>query len=246
MDEYLDRLRSAVAARGWRLQTLAQVGDYPLLLVQPPRRSGRPRALVAAGFHGEEPAGCWGLLDLLESADDVLEACELSLLPLVNPTGIRAGRRHNDWGENPNNGFCHVVGPPELSREGQFLLDNLELLKGCSHDGFLSLHEDCDATEFYLYTFEQQDSPGDFSEALKEAEEVFFSPMPDGVVEGATVRGGVIFRSCDGSFEDRLFHEGIPYTACTETPGRLDLSLRIEANRRITEAFIRFLAGRRA
>ena len=74
MDEYLDRLRSAVAARGWRLQTLAQVGDYPLLLVQPPRRSGRPRALVAAGFHGEEPAGCWALLELLESGSDVLGA----------------------------------------------------------------------------------------------------------------------------------------------------------------------------
>lgn len=50
-------------------------------------------------------------------------------------------------------------------------------------------------------------------------------------------RNGVSFRQCDGSFEDYLFHEGVPYTACTETPGMEDINRRVEANTRLMEEF---------
>ena len=242
VDHFFSSIRGIATKRDYCVEELGFVGGDPICLLRPRLTKRRPCVLVAAGFHGEEPAGCWGLLNFLETADDNLFLeCAISFLPLINPTGIRKGRRYNDWGENPNNGFCHTPsGRPEPSREGKILIENIEVLKKCSRDGFLSLHEDIDCTEFYIYTFEKSNTPGRFSITLKTTEECFFKPKPDGIFEGENLINGIIFNHCDGSFEDLMFHEGIPRSACTETPGKLDFSLRVAANTKIINSFVNF------
>ncbi len=242
VDLLLCQLEATAARRGLEIRNLAHSNHYPLLLLLPSGFSAKPNLCIAAGFHGEEPGGCWGLLSFMETApEEYFKACNLSFLPVVNASGIRSGERFNNRGENPNSGFCHhELNGASPSQEGRILLKNLPLLVQCARDGFLSLHEDVDCTEFYLYTFERSDSPGLFSKRLREAEACFFPPQPDGVIEGSKVLDGIIFRHCDGSFEDRLFHEGVPRTACTETPGKLDFPIRVKANSAITESFVRF------
>jgi predicted deacylase len=223
-------------------EELGKIGSYPLLLLTPKQMVDGPNLMIAAGFHGEEPAGCWGILQYLGTlADDNLPRANISFLPLVNPTGFREGRRVNDWGENPNRGFCHTdSGVPEPTREGQILLDNLSRFRILAKDGFVSLHEDSDQKRFYIYTFEKGPRAGDFSEALRRAEAKLFEPCPDGEVEGSIVQNGIVYCECDGSFEDLLFHEGVPRTACTETPALLDINQRIAGNVNIIRAFVDF------
>lgn len=242
VDYFFSCILKIATKRRYLVETIGFVGKDPIYLLCPRTTTGKQCVLVAAGFHGEEPAGCWGLLNFFEAADDKLfSECAISFLPLVNPTGIRNGNRYNNWGENTNNGFCHTSsGIPEPSREGEILIENIQKLKTIGRDGFLSLHEDIDCTEFYIYTFEKNDLPGEFSAAMKSAEEVFFKPMPNGVLEGGIIQDGIIFNHCDGSFEDLMFHEGIPRTACTETPGKLDFSLRVEANAAIIKSFVNY------
>ena len=241
------RLAEVAQRRAFVVEELGHVGGQPILLMTSPPALHGPHILVAAGFHGEEPAGCWGALRFLEQVEDgVLGRVNLSLLPLVNPTGIRKARRFNDWGQNPNSGFCHTPsGVPQPSREGELLLANVDLLCDKAADGFLSLHEDIDETSFYIYSFEQSTSPGPFSDALVEVESRFFDRIADGILEGGEIRGGVIFNHCDGSFEDALFHRGIPRTACTETPGQLPFERRVEANAAIVERFCHFSVAQR-
>ena len=236
-------LGRAAAARALQLETLGTVGDWPILLLRPEDdtlAALRPNILIAAGFHGEEPAGCWGILRFLKSAPcELFERANLSFLPLVNPTGFRLGRRRNDWDENPNQGFCPAsVDQPQPSREGAILVRHLPRLKRLAGEGFVSLHEDIEQDTFYLFTFERSDEPGPFTRALYEAESAFFEPHPDGVLEDYCVKNGIVYRACDGTFEDRLFHEGVPRTACTETPGQRDINVRIEANAAIITAAI--------
>jgi hypothetical protein len=42
--------------------------------------------------------------------------------------------------------------------------------------------------------------------------------------------GGIINDHRDGSLEDWLFHRGVCWSICTETPGRLPLAVRVKAN----------------
>lgn len=228
--------------RGFAIQELGKVGDDPILLLTPEKSTNGHHLLIAAVFHGEEPAGGWGILRFLqEVSEDVLLSTNLSFLPIVNPTGFRKGRRTNDWGENPNRGFIH--NNPEqstLSKEGHILVKHLSYIKDLAKDGFISLHEDVEVDKFYIYTFEDFEVPGPFSNMLRKEEQKYFQAYPDGVLEGGFVSDGVIFRYCDGSFEDLLFHEGIPRTACTETPGLLSIESRIRANTGIITAFANF------
>jgi len=240
---FISHLKRVAAKRQFSVNELGVVGNDPIFLLRRDILSDRPNLLITAGFHGEEPAGCWGILLFLETvSQELLQNVNLSFIPLVNPTGFKKGYRYNDWGENPNSGFCHTLsGKPETSKEGSILLENLDLVKQLAKDGFVSLHEDSDQERFYIYTFENSDSPGVFSKSLLHAGTDFFEPCSDGIVEGASLNNGIIFKDCDGSFEDFLFHKGIPITACSETPGKADIKKRIEANSNIVKAFCKFL-----
>lgn len=242
VDVFTQQLYQLTAKKGFLVKRLGNVKSDPVLLLIPKELKNGPNILIAAGFHGEEPAGCFGILHFLETMPQrFISKANISFLPMVNPTGFRSRKRTNAWNENPNKGFCHTnSGNPEPSHEGLILMKHLHLLKSLANDGFISLHEDVEQERFYLYTFENTNTTGPFSEVLRTEEAKFFMPYPDGELEGGSVRNGIIFRHCDGSFEDLLFHEGIHRTACTETPGLSDIEKRIEANASIITAFVRF------
>jgi hypothetical protein len=112
---------SRVLARGgWQRSALGLVGGDTLwLLERPARHPDAPHRLIAAGFHGEEPAGPWGVLRYFEAASNSeLNAVHLCVLPVVNATGFRADTRFNAWGENPNRGHGRHAGAAP-SREGR-------------------------------------------------------------------------------------------------------------------------------
>jgi len=245
LNEFVLKLTGLTQHCGLAMHILGYTESQPIWLLTPIYPNNGPHILVAAGFHGDEPAGPWGILHFLESSTPTISArANLSFLPIVNPTGFQAARHVNDRGEDPNRGFCHVPFNGFVpSREGTILLEQLHELRPLATDGFVSLHEDIEQERFYLYTFEDSNGPGPFSEVLRTAGTEYFMTMPDGIVEGSPNRGGVIFRQCDGSFEDCLFHAGVPRTACTETPGLQNIHERIKTNANIINAFLTFTIG---
>jgi predicted deacylase len=242
----LDARWSALAGRDrWQADVLGTVGaDALRLLRRPALVDGAPRLLIAAGFHGEEPAGVWGVLDFFERADAaLLDRLDLAVLPLVNASGFRAGRRFNDWGENPNRGFggdgASDAAAPSL--EGRLLLQHAPRLRALGADGVLSCHEDVKQTRHgYVYSLERSDAPGAFSRALLTANARVFPVLPDGEVDGNPVRGGIVFNRYDGSFEAWMMEQGVARAACVETPGQAPIGERIAAQSAMVEAFVRF------
>lgn len=207
-----------------------------------------PRLLVACGFHGEEPAGPWGLLRFLERVDAAaLDGVHLTLLPLVNCTGFAAGTRFNAEGDNPNRGFCNpgaangpiagaASGAP--SAEGRLLLQHADLLAHASRDGALSCHEDVLADAAYIYVLENAATPSARALRLLQANLRHFAQQPDGLVDGCRVQNGVVFNHHDGSFEDWLFGLGAALTACVETPALQPFDARVAAQADMIEAFV--------
>ncbi len=236
------RLHSVASARKLEVKTLGKIKKDDLVLVTNNSSNKGPNLLIAGGFHGDEPAGSWAITRYLETiSQSILSNANLSFLPLVNPSGFRKSRRRNDWDEDPNRGFCHTnSGKPEVSHEGTILFEHLGELKRLGKDGYLSLHEDLELEKFYFYTFERSEMPGPLYKILYRAESKYFEPCPDGPWEGGIIRNGLIYCFHDGSFEDLLFHEGIDQTACTESPGLLDINKRVEANVGIISSFVSF------
>lgn len=232
------RLIPVAQRRGFALHSLGEWNGEPLLMLRGKSRiPDAPRLLVASGFHGEEPAGPWGVLAFLESAPDaMLAAANLSLLPLVNVSGFRAGSRFNAAGENPNRGYLGLPSDAP-SREGRLLLDHAPLLREAAADGLLTCHEDVLLSHGYLYCQERWRLPGRLPQALRAAIAAHFALHPDGFVDGCAVIDGIVFNHYDSSFESWLMTQGIACTACVETPGQQPIERRIAAQRSMIEVF---------
>ncbi len=229
------------ATRRLQLQqhTLGTVWGEPLLLLtRAAKNAAAPRRLVACGFHGEEPAGPWGLLRFLQRVQAAqLDGVHLTLLPLVNATGFAAGTRFNAAGENPNRGFAGD-GSTAPSAEGRLLMQHAARLRAASSDGVLSCHEDVMVDDAYIYAFERAPEPGPQAQRLLQANLRHFVQHPDGLVDGCRLQSGVIFNHHDGSFEDWLFGLGAAFAACVETPALQPFSQRVAAQADMIEAFL--------
>jgi hypothetical protein len=242
----LPRWRQALVAEaerlGLQLQTLGTALGEPLWLLT--RSAGAPQAaqrLVACGFHGEEPAGPWGLLKFLQGMDPAgLDGVHLTLLPLVNCTGFAAGTRFNAEGDNPNRGFVDdgSGGGPAPSAEGRLLLQHAATLASASRNGVLSCHEDVLVDTAYIYALESADQPGPWARRLLQANLRHFGQHPDGLVDGCRVHDGIVFNHHDGSFEDWLFGLGAAFAACVETPGLQAFEDRVAAHSDMIAAFV--------
>jgi predicted deacylase len=196
----------------------------------------RPRRLIAAGFHGEEPAGPWGLLRWLQSGPD-LSGVALSLLPLVNRSGFAAGTRLNALAQNPNRGYG-AAATAAPSAEGQVLLQHASTLRAAALHGALCCHEDQRTHQVYVYSFEPAAQPGPRSRALLQAAAAFLPVMGDAEVDEHAVKSGVIFNHFDGSFESWMAEQGNAFAACVETPGQCGLEARISAQAAMMAAFV--------
>jgi hypothetical protein len=221
--------------------TLGKVEDDPILLIHSKHIESAPKLLIAAGFHGDEPAGCWGLLHYLEKFG-LPEDVNVAILPMINPTGMRQNKHENKWNEKTNRGFLHDK--PSPSREGRILLEVMDKVRPLANDGFLTLHEDKDRNQFYMYTFEHAPQPGAFTKSLVKIGSKHFPALPDNVIVkkdlGENPIDNIIFNEHDGSLEDYLSEDGVPRTACTETPGLLNFADRVKANADIMATFIDF------
>lgn len=200
--------------------------------------AGMPHILIAAGFHGEEPAGCWGMLNFLRQGSPALfDNIAVSFLPAVNLSGLTLGQRLNKWGENPNRGF--TVGTTEKpSQEGIVLLQHAELLKNAARDGVLCCHEDILRDRAYLYSLEHFSQPSRFTASLCDELSRSFPLVTEEQIDGCECKDGLIFNHYDSSFESWLFEMGANLAVCTETPALKPFVERVEANRLLMEAFV--------
>lgn len=248
IDVFYAKLAEEASRLGLKKNTLGMVDAFPISLYQSSGHSSDlPSVLISAGFHGEEAAGPWGMLHFLSELQPALfERVNLSLLPLVNPTGFRAGHRFNRFGDNPNRGFTLENGKPapneHTSLEGKLLLEHAQQLLAASRDGILTCHEDVLMGETYVYSFEPTQNPGRFSLGLRDALGEYFELAGDGFIDECPVKDGVIFNHFDTSFEAFLVRSGAKLGACSETPGQQDFDRRVLANSAAMGQFIEHCA----
>ncbi len=233
----ISMVKKLAALRGLAYQELGMIDSYPIMLLTPQTTSTVKKILVAAGFHGNEYAGVWGLINYLQYGSRFEN---VSFLPIMSPLALKENRRYGKDSKISNQGFCH----PEMnllpSDEGKILIRHSELLLSLGKDGFISLHEAPEKEMFYIYAFEEGDRPSSVAQELLKVGAKEFGSADDGTTMqyGGTAKDGIIFNFHDSSFEDFMFENGVPHSIVTETPTSGNLEKRIKTIVEIVDTFI--------
>ncbi len=234
------RLLTMSCLRGFEVHVLGFTQKKPIYLLE--RNSSNSCAksvLIASGFHGEEPAGPWGLLHALESMDScLLDTVNISVLPLVNISGFCVGQRLNHHSENPNRGFLPLLDDVSASEEARILMHHEVMLTDLGRDGVLSCHEDLSRSSTYIYANESGPAPSQLALKMRDSHAQFFSLQGDGLLDGCKLNDGIVFNHPDSSFEAWLHLCGAASSYCTETPGLADFEPRVRANAAMVKTFI--------
>lgn len=135
----------ALRARDVRVREVACVGAPRTLLCAEYGDHTLPSIHIAAGVHGDEPAGPHALLALVEH-DDLDPRFSYRLWACTNPTGYDAGMRESVDGIDVNRTFGRGGSSPESKA---IITANRDLKFALSID----LHEDDEASGFYCYEY---------------------------------------------------------------------------------------------
>lgn len=147
--------------------------------------------MIAAGIHGDEPAGVEAALRFIEAnadGSDLLERFAFTVYPCNNPTGWELNTRENWSGIDLNRQFAARRPAPET----ELITRSLE---GRCFDLVFEMHEDVDSHGFYLYEIAENSGLHIGETIVQAVESAGFPVNRDECIEGMPAHGGVIRRS---------------------------------------------------
>jgi murein peptide amidase A len=231
-NDTINRLIHAAGQHGFSVSTYGKVDAEDLWVIE--RRAALPDApefYVSAGIHGDEPAGCLGLLQLMESGA-LPDTVHWTLFPALNPWGLSNGVRENETGCDLNRDYltqtCY-----EVRAHVEWLRKKTEKTR---FDLYMSLHEDWETSGFYLYEIMTQTKPRLALQILSAVEQVI--PLDPGpVVDDHLLDApGYIHHRCEPDlpfgWPEAIYHCRLHtiYSYTFETPSALDLQTRVQAH----------------
>lgn len=245
-DDLLAGWKALRATHEIAVREVACIGAPRTLLCADFGLGGSPAVALAAGVHGDEPAGPWALIALVE-ARELEPRYGYRVWPCTNPSGYALGTRESADGVDVNRSFGRGGQTPEAraivtaNRDRKFAVS-------------IDLHEDCDAQGFYCYEYGR----GDLGRAVIDAVAQAGFPVQDlercdlgGPVPGVVLDEGVV--RPPASLEIDAIG-GLSYTLSVvrhaaqraltfETPVRLPFEERIAIHRIAVKAALRALSN---
>ena len=232
---FINNLKKNCRERHFIIREIGYTGknnEYPMFSIILNKNNSKKTVCFSAGIHGEEPAGPLAILEFLRTFDyKKYKSIKIIIFPVANPHGFDRGIRRNFLNKDLNGHFCNK----KLSGENKILYN---FIKDENIFFFHALHEDEEEKRFYLYLFEKNKEKI-YRDIIKLAEKYFLINRNKKIYDDPSINGLIINRK-DGSFEDRLFRDGVKFSICTETPGKMLLSKRVDLNVKIMNLIIKF------
>jgi protein MpaA len=242
------RIQAAAAQAGFRVEPYGEIASLPAegpakadlsatgsakaelpLFALTKRTPGpRPRVYLSAGIHGDEPAPPLALLELIERGV-FDERATWFICPLLNPVGFQRRTRGNAAGLDLNRDF-KTLRALEVQAHVRWLQ------RQPNFDLALCLHEDWEATGYYLYELNPTQRTSLARPIVAAVEQV--CPIEQAtIIDGREVAERAIIRPItDPALRElwpesiylRAHHTRLSYTL--ETPSTLPLAQRIAAH----------------
>jgi len=238
--ELIARLSAAATAQGFRVETFGEVEGCPLIALTRRTVGPRPRLYLSAGIHGDEPAGPLAVLALLESGA-FAHTADWLICPLLNPAGFSRGCRENAAGVDLNRDY-RAVQSGEVSAHIKWLA------RQPNFDLALCLHEDWEATGFYLYEVNPLHQPT-LAEPMIEAVRPLCAIDPSELIDGSPAVAGILRPEFNPAERElwpesiflQVHHTRLSYTV--ETPSGFPLAQRVEALKAAVTTAVRLTLG---
>lgn len=148
----------AARADGFSSERFGEVAGHPLRAYLKRAPAPGPSIYLSAGIHGDEPAPPQALLRLVQQGCFGPQA-NWTICPLLNPTGMARGTRANAAGIDLNRDYEHPV-TPEVRAHVAWLRRQPRF------HAAICVHEDYEATGFYLYELNPDRRPSAADAAL--------------------------------------------------------------------------------
>lgn len=221
------KFADAGAAAGFRPEIYGEIEGCPLLALTRRTPGPRPRIYLSAGMHGDEPAPPRALLQLIELGVFDRRA-NWFLCPLLNPAGLARGTRENAEGLDLNRDY-------KALRSHEIRAHTAWLRHQPNFDLTLCLHEDWEATGFYLYELNPASRPS-LADPIIAAVGTVCPIDQSPLIDGREARGGIIRPATDPLLREqwpeaiylRAHHSTLGYTL--ETPSALAMDQRVAAH----------------
>ena len=189
-------------------------------------QTGVPQKRIGlfALVHGDEPAGAYALLKLLQTLADkpVLAAgYDLVCYPVCNPTGYEDDTRRNRAGFDLNREFWRGSLQPEV-----LILERELATQG--FDGIVALHADDTSEGLYGYALGRVLNENLLVPALRASERVL-PRNRGGVIDGFPAADGVICDCFHGVLAPPPDQKPRPFEIIFETPGQAALENQVSA-----------------
>jgi hypothetical protein len=237
--DFLPAFGRAAEAVGFSPIVLAETDAGPLSLWE---RAGRgPRVYLTSGIHGDEPAGPLALLDLMNE-DFFAAEFDWVIGPALNPAGMAAGQRGNAAGLDLNRDYRRRRSREVAAHAAWIVAQPAPAL-------FLSLHEDWETQDFYLYEINLGADEPRRARDIIAAVRPWFVPEAGPQIDGHVSREpGWIYHAAEADepkgWPEAIFlaHHGCPLSFTFETPSHAPLASRVAAHRAAVRAAVRYFS----
>jgi murein peptide amidase A len=236
------QIETAARSQGFRVERFGEITNLPLLALTKRTRGRRPRIYLSAGIHGDEPAPPLALLELIQRGVFDPRAVWF-LCPLLNPVGFTCRTRENAEGIDLNRDY-KVLRSLEIQAHARWLRSQPNF------DLAICVHEDWEATGYYIYELNPTDRPS-LARAMLDAVRPVCPIETATVIDGRTIaEPGIIRPIADPLLRDawpetiylRAHHTQLGYTI--ESPSSRPLAQRIAAHcAAIETALVRVLGA---
>ncbi len=240
IDSICSEIDQAAGRHGWECLTFFEADDSVLRAYRRLPPAPRKRLYLSTGIHGDEPAGPLTILGLVRRnhwPDDLA----IWLCPCLNPAGFRLNRRENEYGIDLNRDYRHLH-TPTVRAHTQWL----EALP--AFDLTVLLHEDWEASGFYLYELNPDQLPSPAESIIRAVSAV--CPIDTAEkIDGWTAREGIIRPQVDP--RDRLQWAEAVYLVARKTrhsitleaPSDFPMEVRVAALTLGLQTVLEWLAG---
>lgn len=184
----LKEIETVAHLNGWTSEVFREQAGFKWFALHRPASATANSQLItrlylSAGIHGDEPAGPLAALELLR-ANSWPDNADITLLPCLNPIGFTLNQRENAQGIDLNRDYrtqksnevkAHIAW---LARQPQF-------------DAYFCLHEDWEASGFYLYEQNPEGRPS-LADKILNAVKIVCPVDHSEIIEGRPAKAGVI------------------------------------------------------